>query len=267
VDELERLEHAWLDAVRRRDAAFLDELLAAEFTLTTGRLGSEIRTRDEYLRITREEYRLDEFSFEWVEIVEADGAAVVRSRLRQRGRMGSQDRTQSFLMTDVFFRREGRWQAVTRHVSPLPPPLRPAAVDHCVIAVSDWERSNRFYRDVLGAEIEQVDERFAHYRFGDWMLNVHGPGFEGLNAALPVEPGGSDLCLVWPGSLEEAVEHLRANGVELVGELDGAFARGPARSVYFRDPDGSLLELVSYEGEGRGGAEGGGSARTRPGRS
>ena len=120
------------------------------------------------------------------------------------------------------------------------------ALDHVVIAVSDWERSNAFYRDVLGAEIEQRDEWFAHYRFGDWMLNVHGPGFEGLNAALPVAPGGSDLCFVWPGTLAEAVEHLRGHGVEIVGENDGAFARGRARSVYFRDPDGSLLELVSY---------------------
>jgi catechol 2,3-dioxygenase-like lactoylglutathione lyase family enzyme len=246
MDELARLEHAWLDAVRRRDVVFLEGLLGAEFTLTTGRLGSESRTRDEYLRITRDEYRLEEFAFEWVDVVAEADAAVVRSRLRQRGRMGGQDRTQSFLMTDVFFRRDGRWQAVARHISPLPPPLRPAAIDHCVIAVSDWARSNAFYRDVLGAEIEQRDESFAHYRFGDWMLNGHGPGFEGLNAARPVEPGGSDLCFVWPGPLEEAVDHLRARGVELVGELEGAFARGPGRSVYFRDPDGSLLELVSY---------------------
>jgi catechol 2,3-dioxygenase-like lactoylglutathione lyase family enzyme len=26
-------------------------------------------------------------------------------------------------------------------------------LDHFVIAVSDWERSNPFYRDVLGAEL------------------------------------------------------------------------------------------------------------------
>jgi catechol 2,3-dioxygenase-like lactoylglutathione lyase family enzyme len=25
-------------------------------------------------------------------------------------------------------------------------------LDHCVVHVSDWERSNAFYRDVLGAE-------------------------------------------------------------------------------------------------------------------
>ncbi len=67
-------------------------------------------------------------------------------------------------------------------------------IDHCVIAVSDWERSNAFYRDVLGAELVELDRgRFA-YRLGEQQLNVHGAG----------------------------------------------------RSVYFRDPDGSLLELISY---------------------
>jgi catechol 2,3-dioxygenase-like lactoylglutathione lyase family enzyme len=37
--------------------------------------------------------------------------------------------------------------------------------DHCVIAVSDWDRSNAFYRDVLGAEVDQKDQWFGHYRF------------------------------------------------------------------------------------------------------
>ena len=31
-------------------------------------------------------------------------------------------------------------------------------LDHCVIAVSDWERSNAFYSDVLGVEVIQRDE-------------------------------------------------------------------------------------------------------------
>ena len=121
-------------------------------------------------------------------------------------------------------------------------------IDHCVIAVSDWERSNAFYRDVLGAEVDQKDEWFAHYRFGSWQLNVHGPGFTGLNAEHPVEPGNSDVCFVWPGSIEEAVDHLGRHGVAIVAgphESDtGAGGRG--RHVYFRDPDGSLLEFVSY---------------------
>ena len=122
------------------------------------------------------------------------------------------------------------------------------SLDHCVIAVADWERANDFYARVLGAEIDQKNEHFGHYRFGDWQLNVHGPTFEGLNARKPVEPGNSDLCFVWEGPIEEAVAHLRANGVAIeAGPLESASgARGKGRHVYFRDPDGSLLEFVSY---------------------
>jgi catechol 2,3-dioxygenase-like lactoylglutathione lyase family enzyme len=123
------------------------------------------------------------------------------------------------------------------------------ALDHCVIAVSDWGRSNDFYRNVLGAEIDQKDAWFGHYRFSGWQLNVHGPGFEGLNADKPVEPGNSDLCFVWDGRIEDAVEHLRRHGVTIVAgpiESDSG-AGGHGRHVYFRDPDGSLLEFAAYE--------------------
>jgi catechol 2,3-dioxygenase-like lactoylglutathione lyase family enzyme len=123
-------------------------------------------------------------------------------------------------------------------------PRSPLALDHCVIAVSNWQRSNDFYERVLGAEVDQKDEYFGHYRFGNWMLNVHGPDFVGLNAFKPVEPGNSDLCFVWDGPIEEAVQHLRRNRVAIeAGPLDGA----TGRHLYFRDPDGSLLEFVSYE--------------------
>jgi catechol 2,3-dioxygenase-like lactoylglutathione lyase family enzyme len=117
-----------------------------------------------------------------------------------------------------------------------------------VIAVTDWERSNRFYRDVLGAELVELDKgRFA-YRFGAQQLNVHGPGSEPFpRAADPVRPGNSDLCLVWDEPIEAAVEYLDGHGVEVeVGPVERLGAGGAGRSVYFRDPDGSLLELISY---------------------
>jgi catechol 2,3-dioxygenase-like lactoylglutathione lyase family enzyme len=122
-------------------------------------------------------------------------------------------------------------------------------LDHSVIAVSDWETSNRFYRDVVGAEVvEHAPGRFA-YRIGTTQLNVHGPGVDaGSNVArLPVQPGNSDLCFVWSGSIEAAVEHLRRHDVEVeTGPVRRFGARGEGTSVYFRDPDGSLLEFMSY---------------------
>jgi catechol 2,3-dioxygenase-like lactoylglutathione lyase family enzyme len=121
-------------------------------------------------------------------------------------------------------------------------------LDHVVIAVFDWERSNAFYRDVLGAELVELDRGRWACRFGEHQLNVHGPGSTPSPRALrPVEPGNSDLCFLWSGPIEEAVEHLRAAGVEIeVGPDERRGARGSGTSVYFRDPDGSLLEFISY---------------------
>jgi catechol 2,3-dioxygenase-like lactoylglutathione lyase family enzyme len=122
------------------------------------------------------------------------------------------------------------------------------ALDHCVIAVSDWERANQFYREVLGAELVELDKgRFA-YRFGDQQLNVHGPGSTPRPRAVdPVRPGNSDLCFRWAGTAEEAVAHLVAHRVQVEeGPVERQGAQGRGRSVYFRDPDGSLLEFMSY---------------------
>jgi catechol 2,3-dioxygenase-like lactoylglutathione lyase family enzyme len=120
-------------------------------------------------------------------------------------------------------------------------------LDHCVIHVSDWDVSNPFYRDVLGAEIVTLGERYA-YRFGDQQLNLHGPGVDPHPVArTPVAPGNSDLCFVWDGPIEEAVAHLERQGVEIeLGPVPRSGARGEGTSVYFRDPDGSLLEFISY---------------------
>ncbi len=122
--------------------------------------------------------------------------------------------------------------------------------DHCVVHVTDWERSNRFYHDVLGAELVERGQGTWAYRFAGEQLNVHGPGVQAHPVArIPVAPGNSDLCFEWWGVIEQAVEHLERCGV---GVEDGPVARhgakGRGTSVYFRDPDGSLLEFISYIG-------------------
>jgi catechol 2,3-dioxygenase-like lactoylglutathione lyase family enzyme len=122
-------------------------------------------------------------------------------------------------------------------------------IDHCVIAVSDWDRSNAFYRDVVGAELVPRGAGWV-YRIGDQFLSVHGPGFDTRWVARdPVRPGNSDLCFVWQGPIEAAIGRLEAQGIQIeAGPLDAVGPLGrPGRHVYFRDPDGSLLEFVSYD--------------------
>jgi len=120
-------------------------------------------------------------------------------------------------------------------------------LDHVVIHVTDWTRSNAFYREVLGAEIVDEAGRIA-YRIGEQQLNVHGPGVRpAMVARIPVAPGNSDLCFEWPGGIEEAMAHLKRHGVAVeAGPMTRGGAKGSGRSVYFRDPDGSLLEFISY---------------------
>ena len=130
------------------------------------------------------------------------------------------------------------------------PPHLVTGLDHVVIAVRDWERSNAFYRDVLGVELIELDRgRYAYRLPGGQQLNVHGPGATPHPRAVdPVRPGNSDLCFAWDSSPADAVEHLRSHGVEVeLGPVPRPGALGLGTSVYFRDPDGSLLELIVYE--------------------
>jgi catechol 2,3-dioxygenase-like lactoylglutathione lyase family enzyme len=123
----------------------------------------------------------------------------------------------------------------------------PTSLDHCVIHVTDWERSNKFYVEVMGAELVKRPAGFA-YRFGDRQLNVHGPGVHPAEVArLPVQPGNSDLCFEWHGPIEGAIAHLEARNVDIHrGPIQRFGAKGTGTSVYFRDPDGSLMEFMSY---------------------
>ena len=125
-------------------------------------------------------------------------------------------------------------------------------LDHCVIHVSDWERSNKFYCEVMGAEAVPIGSGWA-YRFDGTQLNCHGPDVHPTPVAkIPVKPGGSDLCFIWPGYIDSAIAHLRNHDVEIeIGPVQRFGSKGEGISIYFRDPDGSLLEFISYDSGGK----------------
>jgi ketosteroid isomerase-like protein len=116
---LARLERGLIEAVRDRNLDWLERHLAEEFTLTTGRPGAEVRSRREWLDVTRDRYEIESFEFVEVEVRVYGHVAVVASRYRQKARLDDLDRSGTYLVTDVWLRRGGRWQLVTRHSTAL----------------------------------------------------------------------------------------------------------------------------------------------------
>jgi hypothetical protein len=62
-DELEHAEVRFMKAVAERDLGYLEEHLAPEFSLTTGRPGYEVRNRAEWLEVTATSYVIESFAF------------------------------------------------------------------------------------------------------------------------------------------------------------------------------------------------------------
>jgi len=114
VHELTGLARTWMEAVQEHDRERLEELVAEEFTVA-GPLG-EIG-RAEWLETAATTYELDEFVYEEIEVEVYGTAAVLSSRYRAVARIGDQELGGDFLLTDVWVRRDGRWQVVRRHAT------------------------------------------------------------------------------------------------------------------------------------------------------
>jgi catechol 2,3-dioxygenase-like lactoylglutathione lyase family enzyme len=125
--------------------------------------------------------------------------------------------------------------------------------DHLAITCNDVDESIAFYEQVLGAELLLVDlwrERkmpVAIMQIGANRLSLHQAASPAKPHAQAPMPGSVDLCFRWEGPITAAVEHLTAHDVAVIEGPVGRPASNGERgtSVYFRDLDGNLLELLT----------------------
>jgi catechol 2,3-dioxygenase-like lactoylglutathione lyase family enzyme len=131
------------------------------------------------------------------------------------------------------------------------------ALDHLVINVADVMRSAAWYQKILGMEIAVFDPGPGRtprtsLMFGNQKINVRPRDADKVEwfTADHETAGSDDLCFLTSSTPDEVAAHLNACSVAIEegpGPRQGA--RGMLRSVYCRDPDGSLIEISSYEGD------------------
>ena len=124
--------------------------------------------------------------------------------------------------------------------------MRVHALDHIVLAVRDVARTCRFYERVLGMEPKQERPGKWSLHFGAQKISLQdakaSPGI-----ARDTVPGSGNFCLLTDAPIDEVMAHLEREGVAVIdGPGERAGATGTLVSVYFKDPDGNLVEVSHY---------------------
>ena len=120
--------------------------------------------------------------------------------------------------------------------------LRVSGADHIVLCVRDVSATRAFYERVLG--MASREERPGKYslQFGTHKISLQDAATSPAIARATV-PGSGNFCLLGNAPIEAWRRHLVEQGVEIIdsGLRDGA--TGTISSLYFRDPDGNLVEV------------------------
>lgn len=132
------------------------------------------------------------------------------------------------------------------------PVAKVRSLDHLVLTVANIPATIQFYVSVMGMVHQSFTsgegvERHA-LLFGTQKINLHEKGREFEPKAEKVMPGSGDLCFIVDDDVDEVLGRLRkekGGEIEVLeggGVVDRTGARKKLRSVYFRDPDGNLIE-------------------------
>jgi catechol 2,3-dioxygenase-like lactoylglutathione lyase family enzyme len=125
-------------------------------------------------------------------------------------------------------------------------------IDHVAITVQDLEATCAFYDRLFGAKthneyIRDGETIVRQILIGGAVLSVHQVGNNAEPVADRPTVGSADICFRWGGDLDSAIALLAEHDVAIVfGPGPRKTADGiPAQSIYFRDLDENLIELMA----------------------
>jgi len=120
-------------------------------------------------------------------------------------------------------------------------------LDHLVLTVQSIEATCDFYSRALGMKVVTFGNNRKALQFGRQKINLHERGKEFDPKAASPTPGSGDLCFITEVPLSQVMEHIRSCGVKILeGPVRRTGAVGSIESIYFRDPDGNLIEVSNY---------------------
>ena len=124
-------------------------------------------------------------------------------------------------------------------------------IDHIVLTVNDIDATTRFYTRALGFEAETFrgpDGQLRHaLKFGRQKINLQDRNTSTPTKAQRPTFGSGDFCLIATAPLDDVLARLRSVDIEIeAGPVARQGAVGKLRSLYFRDPDGNLVEVAEY---------------------
>jgi catechol 2,3-dioxygenase-like lactoylglutathione lyase family enzyme len=116
-------------------------------------------------------------------------------------------------------------------------PLEVTGIDHVVFHVKDLARSRKFYTEFLGMEVEHESSWQVFLRCGGQGVAL----FQARNGA-EIHAGDevNHMALrLKSGEYEKVKAVLEKAGIEVSGR------KGDPRCIYFSDPDGHRLQLLT----------------------
>ncbi len=120
-------------------------------------------------------------------------------------------------------------------------------IDHIVLTVTNIGNTILFYEKVLNIKCETFANNRKALLIGKQKINLHQLGNEFEPKAKHTLVGCGDLCFIIDTPLTQAIEHLKNMGIEIIeGPANRTGTHGKIISVYFRDPDGNLIEISNY---------------------
>lgn len=123
-------------------------------------------------------------------------------------------------------------------------------IDHLVITVKNVKATVDFYTTVLNMQeitVKRKDIEMKAVRFGNQRFHIHEIGKEHEPKALKTTPGAADICLVTDSPIIDVINQLKKHNVKIEKDpmiITGTL--GEMESVWFRDPDGNLIEISKY---------------------